>query len=185
MKTRATYRQTRALFLAARYTSERMRSRGMSAVEVMIAVMVAAAITIPILTLLFQERDTEQRSRFEYLALLAARDEMYQARMLIGMGADPKNVAHGLRQVKLNPLDAIGNTFFEGTLPATKYPAEMERVQVEVSIDGSAAGTPHVHPARVHATWLDPDAAKASGQAGRKSDVELQFGVLTPPWGAP
>jgi len=162
-----------------------MRIRGMSAVEVMIAVMVAGAITIPILTLLFQERDTEQRSRFEYLALLAARDEMYQARMLIGMGADPRNVAHAPRQVKGNPMDAVGTTYFEGTPPATKYPDDMQRVQVEVGIDSPSAGTPHVHPARVHATWLDPDAAKATGQAGRKSDVEIQFGVLTPPWGAP
>src|SRR5439155_4950594 len=92
----------------ARYTPGRMRSRGMSAVEILIAVMVAAAITIPVLTLVFQERDTEQRSRFEYLALLAARDEMYQARMLAGMGADLTRVTHGARPVKGNPLDGIG-----------------------------------------------------------------------------
>ena len=44
--------------------------RAFSAVEVMVAVMVAATIGIPLLTLIFQERDTEQRSRFDQIRRL-------------------------------------------------------------------------------------------------------------------
>jgi hypothetical protein len=141
------------------------RTRGVSAVEVMVAVMVAAAIAIPCLTLLFQERDTEQRSRFEYEALLAARDAMYEARMLIGIGAQPASAARTpARPLTGNPL---------------------ARVTVEITIDGPSATVPRLRPAKVLARWLDPAVASSAGQAGRKSAVELHFGVLRPPWVAP
>lgn len=162
-----------------------MRSRGVSAVEVLIAVMIGAAVTVPVLALLFQERDTEQRSRFEYLALLIARDEMYQARMLVGMGADPQQVAHTPRKLSGNPLASIGGTFFDGTPPGPVYPDEMLRIASELVIDGPSQGTPHLHPAHVKVTWLDPDLAKSSANVGRKTDLELHFGVLTPPGGTP
>lgn len=161
-----------------------MTKRGVSAVEVMIAVMVGVAVTIPVLALLNQERDTEQRSRFEYLAVLAARDEMYQARMLVGLGTDPGQVAHTARKLTGNPLDGLGN-LFEGGKPALTYPAEMERVTVELTIDGPSAGTPRVRPAKATARWMDPALAATPGQEGRKTDVELYFGVLRPPWVAP
>lgn len=159
-----------------------MNKRGVSAVEVMVAVMVGAAVTIPILALLNQERDTEQRSRYEYLAVLAARDEMYQARMLVGLGTDPAQVAHAARKVTGNPVDGIGN-LYEGAKPGSVYPAEMERVTVELTID-AAAGS-RVRPAKATARWMDPALAATPGQAGRKTDVEVYFGVLRPPWVTP
>ena len=157
--------------------------RGVSAVEVMLAVMVGAAVTIPILALLNQERDTEQRSRYEYLAVLAARDEMYQARMLVGLGTDPAQVSHAPRKLAGNALDGLGN-LFEGGKPAATYPPEMERVTVEVAIDAAAAGS-RLRPAKVTARWMDPAIANSPGQAGRKTDVEIYFGCLRPPWVAP
>lgn len=144
------------------------------------AVMVGAAVTIPILGLLNQERDTEQRSRYEYMAVLAARDEMYQARMLVGLGTDPGQVQHTPRKLTGNPLDGLGN-LFEGGKPAVSYPAEMDRVTVEVSIEAAAAGS-RVRPARVTARWMDPAVAATSG---KKTDVDIYFGVLRPPWLAP
>lgn len=144
------------------------------------AVMVGAAVTIPILGLLNQERDTEQRSRYEYMAVLAARDEMYQARMLVGLGTDPGQVQHTPRKLTGNPLDGLGN-LFEGGKPGVSYPAEMDRVSVELSIDAAAAGS-RVRPARVTARWMDPAVAAGSS---KKTDVDIYFGVLRPPWVAP
>ena len=160
-----------------------MHKRGVSAVEVMVAVMVGAAVTIPILALLNQERDTEQRSRYEYLAVLATRDEMYQARMLVGLGTDPAQVAHAARKLTGNPVDGLGN-LYEGAKPASTYPAEMERVTVELTIDAATAGS-RVRAAKAKALWMDPALAATPGQAGCKTDVEVYVGVLRPPWVAP
>lgn len=161
-------------------------SRGASAVEIMVAVMVAAAIAIPCLTLLFQERDTEQRSRWEYEALLAARDAMYEARMLIGIGAQPPAAERKpAKKLTGNPLATLGTVLEGGTGDVPAYDAEQARITVEVSIDGPSATVPRLRPATVVARWLDPAVASSPGQAGRKSAVELHFGVLRPPWVAP
>lgn len=162
------------------------QSRGASAVEIMVAVMVAAAIAIPCLTLLFQERDTEQRSRYEYEALLAARDAMYEARMLIGIGAQPASAARTpARPLTGNPLATLGTALEGGTGDVPAYGPEQARVTVEVTIDAASASVPRLRPAKVVARWLDPGVASSPGQAGRKSAVELHFGVLRPPWVAP
>jgi hypothetical protein len=163
------------------------RSRGVSAVEVMVAVMVAAAIAIPCLTLLFQERDTEQRARYEYEALLAARDAMYEARALIAIGATPasaekKNPAKPLVQ---NPLTLLGTALEGGTGDVPNYEDEQKRFTVEVTIGNPSASVPRIRPAKVVARWLDPNVANSAGQAGRKSSVVLEFGVLRPPSVAP
>src|SRR5688572_30428397 len=72
------------------------RRRAISAVEILVGVAIFASIAIPILSMLYKSREAEQVSRFQYLALIAARDEMYRARFLIGAGAQPNTVAHGL-----------------------------------------------------------------------------------------
>ncbi len=160
-----------------------MRTRGVSAVEIMIAVMVCAAITVPMLGLLFQERDTEQRSRFEYVALLAARDEMYQAKFLVGIGAQPASVAHAdARPLKGSPMQGIPGTVFTDPGGLPDYSADQERVKLVTEIDAAPADVPRLHAARTTAAWLDPELAKIPSQQGRKTTVELQFGVLRPPW---
>lgn len=152
--------------------------RGASAVEIMVAVMVAAALGIPMLTLLFQGRDTEQRSRFEYMASLASRDEMYQARVLVACGVDPNQVAHDFRALEGDPLEDLGSVF-AGSKPDVQYHASQKRVQTRVEIRGRGPGSQRIHLGKVTAKWLD-DAQAAKDE--RKTTVEMTFGVLRPPW---
>jgi hypothetical protein len=151
-----------------------------SAVEVMVAVMVAAAIGIPCLQLLFAERDTEQRSRYEYVALLAARDEMYQARMLAALGATPESLAHDFRALEGNPLDGLGQAFI-GNKTCSPYYPEQKRISTSLNVDPPLAGnTPRIQLATLTARWLDPSQDPAARGGSQKTTVDVVFGVLKP-----
>jgi len=151
-------------------------SRGFSAVEVMVAVMVAATIGIPLLTLVFQERDTEQRSRFEYLALLAARDAAYQARALVACGQTPDSVKRDSAALTGNPLDELKAVWTDAP-KLTEYSADQKRVTIEVKIDAAAAGT-RMQVGTVNAGWVDPELAKSEK---RRTSLSLVFPVVRPP----
>jgi prepilin-type N-terminal cleavage/methylation domain-containing protein len=155
--------------------------RGFSAVEVMVAVMVAASIGIPLLTLMFQERDSEQRSRFEYIALIAARDAAYEARTLVACGVKPEDVKLANAALDGNPLAAfVDKNKYVGNPPDVKYPPEQKRIVRDLAIDTADAAA-RVFLGKVTARWLDAELAK---QDKRRSSLELVFGVAKPP-GAP
>lgn len=155
--------------------------RGFSAVEVMVAVMVAATIGIPMLTLMFQERDSEQRSRFEYLALLAARDAAYEARTLVACGVKPEDAKLANAALEGNPLAVfVDKSKFVGTPPDVKYPPEQKRIVRDLAIDTTDAAA-RVFVGKVVTRWVDPELAK---QEKRRTTLELVFGVAKPP-GAP
>lgn len=154
---------------------------GTSAVEVMVAVMVVAAVGIPLMTLLFAERDTEQRSRYEYAALLATRDEMYQTRMLVAIGAVPESIAHDFRPLAGSPLDSLGPAFI-GAKGGPVYNAEQARVATQLTINPPAPGpTQRLQIANLAARWVDPQANATRPGGARKSSVDTVFGVLRPP----
>lgn len=145
-----------------------------SAVEVMVAVMVAASIGIPLLTLLFQERDSEQRSRFEYLAILGARDAAYTARALVACGQTPDSVKHGFTALEGNPLESV-KAVFPGDRTCTTYAPEQKRVSIEVKIEPPLTPGSRAQMGTVGARWVDPELAK---DAKRRTSIELVFGVL-------
>lgn len=158
------------------------RAPGFSAVEVMVAVMVAATVGLPLITLLMQERDTEQRSRFEYLAILAARDEAYQARALVACGK-PDKVAHGMQPLTKPPFSTTAFTALEpifiGTPPAgvAKYSPDQARISTAVTADLPTAANP-VSVGVIKARWVDPDLAAAQK---RRTTLDLVFGMMKPP----
>lgn len=158
----------------------RAGARGFSAVEVMVAVMVAATIGIPLLTLLFQERDSEQRSRFEYLAILAARDAAYTARALVACGQTPNSAKQDFKALDGNPLESV-KAVFPGDRTCTTYAPEQKRVSIEVKIDPPLNASSRVHLSTVNARWVDPELAR---DTKRRTSFELVFGVVKPP-GAP
>ena len=153
-----------------------------SAVEVMVAVMVAATIGIPLLSLVFQERDTEQRSRFEYLALLAARDAAYQARALVACGQAPDSVKRDPpAALEKNPLLEVKALFPNNDPPAlTEYSADQKRVTVQLLLDPAASATARTRVGTVTAAWVDPELAK---QSQRRTSLSLVFGLVRPPGG--
>lgn len=150
---------------------------GFSAVEVMVAVMVAATIGIPLLTLLFQERDSEQRARFEYLAILAARDAAYEARALVACGVPPASVAHGFKALEGNPLDVLKDVF-QDDRSSTTYSPEQKRVTLEVKIEAPTTAGSRAQLGTVTTRWVDPELAKLEK---RRTTLEFSFGVLKPP----
>ena len=155
---------------------------GFSAVEVMVAVMVAATIGIPLLVLLFQERDSEQRSRFEYLAIVAARDAAYQARAVVACGQGVDKAKRDNKALEKNPLEELKEVFLNKNPPTlTEYSADQKRVTVEVKFDPPLNPTTRAQLGTVSARWVDPELAK---QDKRRTSFELTFGVLRPP-GAP
>lgn len=153
---------------------------GFSATEVMVAVMVAATIGIPLLTLLFQERDSEQRSRFEYLGILAARDAAYSARALVACGEKTDTLNQGAKPLEGNPLEAV-KAIFPGDKTCTTYSPEQKRVTLEVKMEAAASTAARAQWGTVTARWVDSELAKAEK---RRTSFELVFGVNRPP-GAP
>lgn len=151
--------------------------RGFSAVEVMVAVMVAATVGIPLLTLLMQERDTEQRSRFEYLALIAARDAAFEARALAACGKVGA-AAHDFEALKGSPLKRLAPLFADGKGPTTtEYSSDQARVSLEVKLEAApTGGQPQL--GTVTARWIDPDLA---AKDRRRSTLSLTFGMMKPP----
>jgi hypothetical protein len=157
---------------------------GTSAVEVLVAVMVCAAIAIPMLTLMQQERDTEQRSRFEYVALLAARDAAFAARALVAAGRmSPDAIGTALDgPLAGHPLDKLGDKFV-GTKPGRGYYAEQQRIRIGVQVQPELAGaSKRLRLATVSARWMDPAAIIGNNPAKEKRTViELVAGILKPP----
>jgi hypothetical protein len=145
----------------------------------LVAALVVAAVAIPLLTLLFQERDTEQRSRFEYLAILAARDEMYESRMALAAGALPDALAHDWKPLTGNVLERLAGAAPGLTIDAS-YSPEQARVATQLKLE--PAGSSRLRVATLDARWMDPQAA-AGSEPGRErpSSLQLVFGLLPPP----
>lgn len=147
---------------------------GLSGVEVVMAALIAALLSIPILALLFQERDTGQRSRFEYGAILAARDEMYETRLLIAAGAVPDELEHGWLPIDGSALDRLA-PLVPASDPGYGYHLEQHRIETQLTLE-PRSGT--VRVARVLARWLDPTAS--SQEKANRAVVSLVFGFPEP-----
>ncbi|MBI3893494.1 MAG: hypothetical protein HY303_18405 [Candidatus Wallbacteria bacterium] len=157
------------------------RIAGSFAIEVLVAALVAAAVAVPLLTLLFQERDSEQRSRFEYLAILAARDEMYESRMAVACGAPPDKVAHPWRPLKGNVMERLKDAAPDLALDVSYHP-DQARVATQAVMDAAGAN-PRLRSVTLDARWIDPTTGPPSpDKRERPSSLQLIFGVLVPPW---
>ncbi len=159
--------------------SENRDSSGSFAAEVLVATLVAAAVIVPLLTLLFQERDTEQRSRFEYAALLAARDEICECRMALAAGARPESLAHDWRPLTGNPFERLSDAS-PGLAVDVTYAAEQARVATRVTLEPGAGG--RLRLATVTARWLDPETQRTPGGRERPTSLKLVFGLFAPGW---
>ncbi len=147
------------------------------AVEVAVSTLIVAAFAIPLMSLLFQERETEQLSRYQYVALVAARDEMYQSRMAVAAGATADSIAHGFEELTGSPLGRIEPMAPGVTLPVT-YHKEQSRIETQLVLEPDTGG--RIRLATVEARWIDP-ANQGNGSGGRPSSLKIVFGLLTPP----
>lgn len=139
----------------------------------------AALLSVPLLVLMFQERDTGQRSRFEYLALLAAREEMYDARFLAACGATPKPLLeHSWRPQRGGLLARLGPAA-ASVKSGLEYRPLQSRIETSLSLE---SGTGRLRRATVLARWEDPDTKRAGDT--RPDTVRLVIGLLWPGHGA-
>lgn len=151
-------------------------ARGFSAVEVTIASAVAALLAVPLLALMWQERDTAQRARFEYLAVIAAREEMYEARLLAALGASPGEIAHeDWQPLEGDVLARLANAT-DGPRPLAAYRPDQSRIETRLEI---AHGSGRLRNATLQVRWSDPQSA--AGSQKRPSGFLLTFGLLLPP----
>lgn len=156
-------------------------TRGSLAAEVAIGTLIVAAMAIPLLTLLFQERDTEQRSRLEYWAILAARDEVYESRMAVAAGAKPDTLSHDWRPLKDNVLERIKGAAPGVTVDANYHP-DQARIATKLTVD---QGPGRLRTATLVARWVDPPTGGGTAPSGAKerpTTFQLVFGLLLPPW---
>jgi hypothetical protein len=152
------------------------RRTGFSAAEVMVAVLVAGVLAIPTLGLMFQSRDAEQRSRYEYLAVLAARDEMYQSRVLAALGRTPDQIRHGF-----NPLTgSILETLFASPPPAIAFHADQERVEVALEFEAANPAAKRLRVGKLRARWMSEAVTSGPNAKSRRTSMDLVFGVVLP-----
>ncbi len=152
---------------------------GVSAVEVVVAAFVAAAIAVPLVALLSQQRDAGQRSRYEYLALLAARDAAYESRFLAAAGLDPAKLEQDWTGLKGSVYARLGETA-SGLRAKFEYPPEHTRIQTHVAWLSSQG---RQHLGRVRVRWQEPEkVGSAAANSRRPSETDLVFGALRPAW---
>lgn len=148
----------------------RVGKSGLSGAEVIVAALVASLLSVPVLTLLFQERDTGKRSSLEYLAMTAARDEMYETRLLVTAGAALPGLQHDwlpLGGSTLQRLGAMGASLGS----AFEYHPGQCRIETKLTFSDGAG---RLRRATLLARWQPDD---ATGRAVTR----LVFGVLSPP----
>lgn len=145
----------------------------------MVAVLVAAVLAIPTLGLLFQSRDAEQRSRYEYLAVLAARDEMYQSRVLAALGRTPDQIGHDFKPLTGNILEGLAPVFASAP-PQIAFHADQERVEVSLAFEGANPAARRLRVGKLRARWMSAAATSGPNAKSRRTSMDLVFGVVLP-----
>lgn len=169
---------------AGRANSEGLDRKAAIATEVLVAALVAAALSVPLLSLAFQERESVQVSRFQYAAVLAARDEMYAVRFAVAAGADPATLQHAWRPLEGDPFTPLAPMATDLGVDVS-YPAEQGRIETQLSIEAAPGAPPGSELGRrlrlgtLIARWREP---AAGGVAERPAAVRVVFGVMSPPW---
>lgn len=143
--------------------------------EVGIASLAIGLLAVPLLAWLMQARDSEMRARHEYLAILAAREEMYEARFLAGAGARLEDLAHGWQPLTGSLMARLAGVASEAA-PPVRYHPEQRRVETRCDL---AAGSGRLRRATIAARWVHPDTG--SKRPARPAEFTLVFGLLTPP----
>lgn len=159
---------------------------GVSAVEVVVGAMVAGLLGVVVMSTLFQSRDAEQRSRLQYLALLAARDQVYRARFMIGAGAIRSAVERtNFTRLEGDPLADIAGVSDVPINTVSPYYPGQKRIAYKLVLETPAAGE-RISLGTVTARWVDGagDGQAPAAARERPATLQLTFGVLKPP-GAP
>lgn len=151
---------------------------GFQAIEIAVATLIAAAVAIPVMTLLFQGRETEQLSRLRSLALLAAHDEMFECRMALAAGALPEGLAHDWRPLVGNVLERLAAAG-PGVAIDAVYGPDQSRISTRLTLEPATPS--RIRLATLEVRWLDtgPDAGTAAAD-GRPTSMQLVFGLMTP-----
>jgi hypothetical protein len=115
-----------------------MMKRGVSAVEVMVACVIAAIVIVPLLTLLFQERTTTVRGHLYFLAYLAAREEIGDIRFRLAAG-DGDNLGHGWTPLTGPTFKRLTAASIGGD-PGLQYEESQARIETKVDFAADAGG---------------------------------------------
>lgn len=149
--------------------------RGISAAEIMVAVMIMGVVIVPLLTLLVQERTTTVRGHLSYLAYLAAREEVGDLRFRLAAGVDPGALAHPWTALTGPTFKRLSDASTGGD-PGLKYEPSQERIETKVAfaddVDGLKIGKLSVRYAK--------DTGVNVRGSGDEGAIEFSFGVRKP-----
>lgn len=150
--------------------------QGVSLVEVVITSMVMAVLAIPLITLSTQEQMTTQRAQLYYLSLVAAREEMYDARFLAASGAPLTSLEHDWKPLKGPSFAKFTQAgVVQGGVPDTKYQERQERIETEVKLK-PGAGRIRLGTVKVRYETK----GKGVGQDKDGNALELPFSIHLP-----
>ena len=138
------------------------------------AALIFGLLAVPLVGLLTQERVTTQRSHLYYMALTAAREEMFTARFLAKAGAKPEQIQHGWTPLKGSVFERL-KPVTVGTVPDESYRKEQERIQTQFTF------LPGTGPIRLGVLSVRYENKEGGAGANEKGNaIDLPFGVHFP-----
>ena len=140
----------------------------------MIAVIICAAVLVPLMTLLVQERTTTVRGNLSFLAYLAAREEIGDIRFRLAAGVDTASLAHEWTALKDSTFTRLKDAM-TGADPGLKYDPSQERIETKIEFKTDVGG--------LKVGKLTVRYAKDTGLqlgAGDNGGIEFSFGVRKP-----
>lgn len=152
-----------------------MNRKGVSAAEIMIAVMIVSAVIVPLVGLLVQERTTTVRGHLSFLAYLAAREEVGDIRFRLAAGVDPQALAHDWTPLKDSSFRRLSDAMVGGD-PGIRYQAAQARIETRVTFEPDAGGL-KIGKLAVRYGKETGVAFRGSGDDG---SLDFSFGVRKP-----
>ena len=111
---------------------------GITLIEIGMTAVLLAILSIPLLSLLFQQRTITQRTSIYYTAMLAAREEMGDTQFLVAAGVPAQSVAHDWSPLKGSAVGRLTLAKVLGKDPGLAYQGAQERVKTRLELVSNA-----------------------------------------------
>lgn len=141
----------------------RARPRGITAPEVLVATAIMAAVLIPTWTLFVSGRGMAVKSKYTYLALMAAREEIDDLRQMSHLSkVDPPALAHDWQPIigkvmgrLVEPRHGMSECEVEPDLTPHQYTTDQARVFTRVEVRPSSDPRGEVWRATLWVRWQE------------------------------
>lgn len=147
-------------------------TKGISAAEIMIAVMIVSAVIVPLVGLLVQERTATVRGHLSFMAYLAAREEIGDIRFRLAAGIAPEALAHDWTALADSSFRRLSDAMTGGD-PGIRYQPSQARIETKVAFEQDAGG---LKIGKLSVRYGKETGINASGDGA----LDFSFGVRKP-----